>query len=320
MKVSIVIPAYNAEGTVGLAVSAALAQGCPDCEVVVADDGSTDGTAYAIRRYPIKYVRQDNKGPAAARNLGWRASSGEVVIFTDSDCVPQPGWTRALVTGFRDDRVGAVTGSYGIANPDDVLPRLIHEEIKDRHFKYGDTVKFFGSYNVAIRRSVLEETGGFDEGYRRASGEDNDLSYRIIKAGYKIAFSPDALVSHYHTTGLAKYLKEQYTHGYWRMKLYKAHPDMAGGDDYTRIKDVVEPPLALINLCFILFLTLMPQAFALTALMLFVMQVPAAARIAIRRKAASYLLLAPVTFLRGYARGLGMFLGLIRFHFLGGRP
>lgn len=318
MKVSVVIPAYNAEKTVGLAVSAALAQDCPDCEVVVVDDGSTDGTAEVVRRCPGRYVRQQNAGPAAARNMGWRSSNADIMIFTDSDCVPREGWVKALVARFGEDGVGAVTGSYDIANPEGLLPRLVHEEIKDRHKGYGDTVKFFGSYNVAIRRKVLEETGGFDESYRRASGEDNDLSYRILKLGYKIAYEPRALVAHVHPARLWKYLDDQYKHGCWRMKLYREHPDMAGGDDYTSIKDVVEPPLALLGLLLLLFPRLFPAAPIMAAAALFMIQAPAAVRVALRLGKPDYLLLAPVTFLRAYARGLGMLVGFIRFILLRG--
>lgn len=320
MKASIVIPAYNAEKTIGLAVGAALAQDCRDCEVIVVDDGSLDDTAEVARKYPVKYIRQENAGPAAARNTGWKASAGEIVVFTDSDCVPGPGWIRSLVGAFTDESIGAATGSYDIANPEKPLPRLIHEEIKDRHVFYRSAVKFFGSYNVAMRRKVLQETGGFDEGYRRASGEDNDLSYRVLKLGYRIAFVPDALVAHHHTSSLKKYLKEQYTHGYWRMRLYRAHPDMAGGDDYTKLKDVVEPPLALLNLGSIIGLPIIPQAFLLLTALLFIIQLPAAVRIALRKRDIRLMLLAPVTFLRSYARGLGMFFGFIRFFFLKGGP
>jgi glycosyltransferase involved in cell wall biosynthesis len=319
IKVCIVIPAFNAEDTVGLALSAALSQE-HKCEVVVVDDGSTDSTSTIVKKYPsARYVRQENAGPANARNTGWKITDADVVLFTDSDCVPDKRWAKSLINGFFEDCIGAVTGSYDIANPEFLLPRLIHEEIQDRHHGYEQSVRFFGSYNVALRRQVLEETGGFDESYRRASGEDNDLSYRVLKAGYKIAFAPTALVAHHHTRSLKKYLREQYTHGYWRMKLYQAHPDMRGGDDYTRTKDIIEPPLSMATLISLLALPFFPWPFPALAVLLFALQVPAAVRITIRKQTASYLTLAPVTFLRGFARGIGMSFGFVRFFARGGR-
>ena len=238
------------------------------------------------------------------------------VAFTDSDCVPCPGWAESLMAGFNSPEganTGAVTGSYDIANGDRLLPRLIHGEIKERHESYGRFIRFFGSYNVALRREVLEKTGGFDESYRRASGEDNDLSYKVQKLGFKIAFAPDALVGHYHTVSLRKYLKEQYTHGYWRIKLYKAHPDMRGGDDYTRKKDIVEPPLAILSLAFVLALPVSAAPFLISAAALFAMQIPWSVKMAAKENDLTYLLFAPVGFLRSYARGLGMIAGFFRF-------
>ena len=157
---------------------------------------------------------------------------------------------------------------------------------------------------MALRREVLEKTGGFDESYRRASGEDNDLSYRVQKLGFKIAFAPDALVGHFHTVSLRKYLKEQYTHGYWRIKLYKAHPDMRGGDDYTRKKDIIEPPLSLLSLALIAALPFSYAPFLISAAALFAMQIPWAVKMALRENDMTYLLFAPVGFLRSYARGV----------------
>jgi len=313
LKVSIVIPAYNAVATIHRAIDGALSQEHPDKELVVVDDGSTDGTGELVRRLGVRCITQKNAGPAAARNAGWRASSGDVVVFTDSDCEPLPGWLDALLKGFEGEGVGAVSGTYGIANPEGMLPRLIHEEIRERHSGYGGTVRFFGSYNVAIRRSVLEQTGGFDETYRRASGEDNDLSYRVLKLGHQIAYAPDALVAHHHTERLRKYLREQYAHGYWRMKLYRDHPDMAGGDDYTKLKDVMEPPLALLSLAALPVLPILPATVSMLAVLMFLIQLPAAFKLTLSRRSPVYLLLAPVTFLRGYARGIGLLSGFVRF-------
>ena len=317
MNISVVIPAYNAENTIGRTISALLATGMSADSIIVVDDGSNDGTAEVVRQYPaVKYIHQKNAGPASARNTGWRASVTEFVAFTDSDCVPCPGWAESLMAGFNSPEganTGAVTGSYDIANGDLLLPKLIHGEIKERHESYGQFIRFFGSYNVALKREVLEKTGGFDESYRRASGEDNDLSYRVQKQGFKIAFAPDALVGHYHTVSLKKYLKEQYTHGYWRIKLYKAHPDMRGGDDYTRKKDIIEPPLAILSLALLVAFPFYAAPFLVSAAALFALQIPWSVKMAAREKDFAYLLFAPVGFFRGYARGIGMLAGFFRF-------
>jgi glycosyltransferase involved in cell wall biosynthesis len=242
MKVSVVIPAYNDERTIGEAVAHSLFQtkGSLQVEVIVVDDGSTDDTAAVAESAGATVIRQQNAGPAAARNRGWKSATDRFICFTDSDCIPTAGWVENLLDGFTDSHIGAVAGSYEIANPSSWLARWVHQEIMERHKRMPALVRAFGSYNVAIPRHVLKATGGFDPVYRRASGEDNDLSYRIIKKGWRIAFRPQAKVAHYHPERLWQYLMQQYRHGFWRAKLYKAHPDMTGGDDYTRLRDCWE--------------------------------------------------------------------------------
>ncbi len=247
MKVSVVIPAHNAQQTIGEAVAQSLAQakGPMEVDVVVVDDGSNDNTAKVAQSAGATVVRQENAGPAAARNRGWESANGQFICFTDSDCIPRAGWIENLLDGFTDQQVGAVAGSYDIANTSSWLARWVHQEIMERHKRMGSFVRAFGSYNVAIPRYVLQATGGFDPVYRRASGEDNDLSYRIIKEGWRIAFRPQAKVAHYHPERLWQYLMQQYRHGFWRAKLYKDHPDMIRGDDYTRLRDRLEPILVI---------------------------------------------------------------------------
>jgi glycosyltransferase involved in cell wall biosynthesis len=247
LKVSVVIPAYNAQRTVGQAVGQSLAQakGPLAVEVIVVDDGSGDGTAKVAESAGAAVIRQKNAGPASARNRGWKSATGQVICFTDADCVPSAGWIENLLDGFGNREIGAVAGSYEIANTGSWLAHWVHQEIMERHKRMPPFVRAFGSYNVAIPRYVLEATGGFDPEYRQASGEDNDLSYRIIKKGWRIAFRPQAKVAHYHPEKVWQYLKEQYRHGFWRAKLYKEHPDMIRGDDYTRLGDRLEPILVL---------------------------------------------------------------------------
>ena len=161
--VSVVIPAFNAEATIGRVVGAVREQDLTEeVEVIVVDDGSTDQTAARAQGAGAMVVRQAKLGPAQARNNGWRAAQGEVVLFTDSDCRPHRDWARKLLAGFANPEVAAVAGSYGIWNPQSWLARNIHEEIKSRHAKMGEFIPVFGSYNVSIRKEVLEKLDGFD--------------------------------------------------------------------------------------------------------------------------------------------------------------
>jgi cellulose synthase/poly-beta-1,6-N-acetylglucosamine synthase-like glycosyltransferase len=134
------------------------------------------------------------------------------------------------------------------------LARGIHKEIVFRHkHLMPDYPKAFGSYNFCAKRNVFNEVGGFNASYRNASGEDNDLSYKIIRAGHRIYFEREALVSHHHPESVTGYLKEQFRHGFWRVKMYQDHPAMAGGDGYTFWKDILEIPFSgVIFLCLLL--------------------------------------------------------------------
>jgi glycosyltransferase involved in cell wall biosynthesis len=319
MKVSVVIPAYNAQDTIAQAVAHSLAQakGPMEVEVVVVDDGSVDETAKIAESAGATVIKQENAGPAAARNRGWKSATGQVICFTDSDCVPMSGWLENLLDGFSDRQVGAVAGSYEIANTGSWLAHWVHQEIMERHKRMPAFIRAFGSYNVAIPRYMLEATGGFDPVYRRASGEDNDLSYRIIKKGWRIAFRPQARVAHYHPERVWKYLMEQYRHGFWRAKLYKAHPDMTGGDDYTRLRDRIEPILVLGILGFPLLavLGMVPFVWPLVFMLVLYFSIQLSWPVSwwLGEGKADALPYCGVTFLRGFTRTFGLGAGFLRF-------
>jgi len=319
VKVSVVIPAYNAARTIGEAVAHSLSQtkGSLQVELIVVDDGSTDDTAAVAESAGATVIRQRNAGPAAARNRGWESATGTFICFTDSDCIPTAGWLENLLDGFTDSQVGAVAGSYEIANPSSWLARWVQQEVMERHKRMPSFIRAFGSYNVAIPRHVLQATGGFDPVYRRASGEDNDLSYRIIKKGWRIAFRPQAKVAHFHPEKLWRYFMEQYRHGFWRAKLYKAHPDMTGGDDYTRVRDRIEPILVLGILGFALLAVLgitrlmWPLFFLLVLYFSIHLSWPVSWWLGEGK--ADALPYGGVTFLRGFTRTFGLAVGFLRF-------
>ena len=323
MLISIIIPAYNASATLEQCIEACRQQTYSDIEVIVVDDGSTDATGRIAESYPVRCIRQENRGPAAARNRGARAAQGSLLAFTDADCVPQPDWIARLAAGLREGIV-AVGGAYGIANPGRWLARMIHTEIAARHARFDDEVDFLGSYNVLYRRNAFEAAGGFDETFSRASAEDNDLAYRLTDAGGRLGFCKDAVVAHYHPTKLGLYLRTQFRHGYWRMKLYAKHPGRArGGDRYAGSADLAAPVLAL----GVVGLTM------LTGICAMMTTAPLALKAALLISMAAYVItragltagivrasgdarmigFAAVAALRDIARGLGMLAGIGRF-------
>lgn len=183
---SIIIPTYNNARFVVQAVESALAQTYPDFEVIVVDDGSTDETREALAAYhqQIRYLYQENRGPSAARNAGFRASQGDFVLFLDSDDLISPDKLERQ-TAFLDAypefclvySAWQQIGEEGTQTLGEVRPqrqgRLLKELLRRAFF-------FFLSAAL-IRRSCLERVGLFDEAMRWS--EDADLWLRLARAG-----------------------------------------------------------------------------------------------------------------------------------------
>jgi len=315
MKVTVIVPVYNSRKTIGQVMEACMNMDYPDIELVVVDDGSTDGSADVVSRYPIKLVRIKNSGPASARNAGWKAGTGEICFFTDSDCLPRANVLTHIIPHFKKSKVGGVGGTYENAHTQNLLPRLIQDEIAIRHRKMPLKVNFIGSFNSAYRREVLEKVGGFDEEYLTASAEDNDLAYRVIDAGYELDFEPKSAVTHFHERYLLKYLAQQFNHGKWRVKLYMKHKNKRRGDSYAGLFDFIQPALALmliIELPLLFFET--AEDIYLGMLFLYILiQLPRMIETVLKTGRLENIALAPLTFLRGFARGLGLAAGFLKF-------
>jgi len=319
--VSIVIPAHNAAATLEACIAACLGQTYSEFEVIVIDDGSTDATARIARSFSVRFVQQDNRGPAAARNAGARQARGTFLAFTDSDCIPRRDWIERLVAGF-EDGVAAAGGTYGIANPGSWLARMVHEEIMVRHDRFGAEVDFLGSFNVAYRKSAFDGIGGFDEDFTAASGEDNDLAYRLAAAGGRLRFTRDAVVDHHHPERLRRYLRSQMRHGFWRMKMYAKHPWRTGGDRYAGPADLLAPVLAcLVAMLLMLglatgFSVELAAATLICGGLLSVMRMAMPWRMMRRSGEPRMLLFVPIMLLRDGARAVGMLGGIWTFHVL----
>jgi len=318
MRVSIVIPACNAERTIAECLQASLQQTHPDCEIIVVDDGSTDRTRQIVEQFTgVAVIHQANRGPAAARNTGAARATGDVLAFTDSDCIPRPDWIERLLEDFQEGVVG-VGGTYANAEPKSLLARMLHEEIQARHDRCGEYVDFLGSFNVAYKREAFEAVGGFDETFSRASAEDNDLAYRLQDAGGRLRFQPGAIVAHHHPTRLWPYLRTQASHGYWRMKLYRKHPRRARtGDQYASALDLTAPPLALMFIAALPAQAVVGPPATILALLILaayaLVRAPLAQRMVKRSGDPRIYAFAAVALLRDIARAAGMLAGMMRF-------
>ena len=203
-------------------------------EVIVVDDGSSDKTSDAVKDYPIRYFHQNNAGPASARNRGIREARGEIVLFIDSDCVPQPGWLKAMTAPFADPEIDGVKGIY-ITRQRGIIARFIQLEFEERYrlLARAHFIDFIDSYSAGFKKEKLQEVGGFDENFPKADNEDVDLSYKLAAAGCKMVFQPEAVVEHTHPDTLIKYIKLKFFRAYWREMVYRRHPDKAVKDSYT---------------------------------------------------------------------------------------
>ena len=185
MKLSVVIPVYNSVASLAELLRA-LGESDPcDHEVIVVDDGSTDGSAAAAEALGARVIRlPKNSGPATARNAGVRAAAGEVILFLDADVKPPPSLMAHAARRLAEEpELVALNGYY---SPVPLNPGFF-PSFKARyiHFLFSgkDDTQVLETCCAAVRKRVILEVGGFDESYRGADVEDYELGYRISALG-----------------------------------------------------------------------------------------------------------------------------------------
>lgn len=236
-SVSVIVPAYNAQRTIDDCIRSLLELRYPvdRRELVVVDNHSRDGTAAALRAYGDRIVAlaEPTRGPAAARNAGLRCATGEVVAFTDADCVVEPDWLARLVAALEDPHVGIAGGTILARPPANDVQRF-GEAIHD-HEKAIEVYRppYAITMSWASRLQTLVELGGFDERFLRS--EDTDLSYRVTQAGYAIAFVPDAVVYHRNEESLAGLFGEGFAHGFYGVQARKRHEGFLAQFGHSRV-------------------------------------------------------------------------------------
>ena len=252
-RFSVIIPAYNSQKTLFSCIESIEDQSLSkeNYEVIVVDDGSTDSTAKIARQFNVNYIHQANQGPAAARNKGAGEAKGDIILFTDSDCIPDHYWIQQMTRPFSAPDVVAVKGAYKTRQRE-LAARFAQAEFEDRYdlLKKSSTIDMIDTYSAAFRKDVFLNIGGFDQSFPVANNEDTDLSYRLAAKGYKLVFNQGAFVYHTHPDSFLKYLKLKFRRGYWRMVVYRRYPDKAVKDSYTPAVIKIQTMLMALSLTF----------------------------------------------------------------------
>jgi GT2 family glycosyltransferase len=230
LRASVVVPTFNRAPLLPAVLSALFDQDHGDFEVVVVDDGSTDGTASVLeelsRRTPgrLRFFRQENSGPARARNRGALEARGGFLAFLDDDCMAERSWLARLGAALEKSGADAVAGA--VVNKEiDWVGRYINREAVIAHVVSADgSVEGLITGNCGIRASLFRELGGFDETIRVAGGEDTEFGLRLRAGGHRIALASDARVHHESRVGLASYLRMIFRHGRGRRRLGEQFP------------------------------------------------------------------------------------------------
>lgn len=228
-SVSVIVPAYNESANIEATVRSLLASDYPEVEVIVVDDGSTDGTADLVRRLrlPNVYViEQENGGKPTALNTGVMFARGEILVMVDGDTVFEPDAIGELVQPLADPAVGAVSGNTKVANRGGLLGRWQHLEyvigfnLDRRMFDILQCMPTVPGAIGAFRREAVVDVGGVST---QTLAEDTDFTMAIIRAGWRVVYAPAAIAWTEAPASLRQLWRQRYRWCYGTMQAMWKH-------------------------------------------------------------------------------------------------
>ena len=215
---AVIVPTRDRPDRLAWCLAALDAQADDDFEVVVVDDASVDPAAVAAAiggRDRTRLVTASGAGPAAARNLGAAEAGADVLLFTDDDCRPYPGWVSGLRARLQAG-APAVAGPTRNGRPDDVFStasQAITNHLAEASRRPGSgSAPFAPTSNLAVRADVFAAVP-FDETFPLAAGEDREWCDRLAAAGHELAFEPSARVDHHQDLGCRGFWRQQVRYG-----------------------------------------------------------------------------------------------------------
>ena len=233
-RISVVVCTYNGRRTIRECLEGLRRIEYPDYEVIVVDDGSTDGTATIVGEYPVRLIRAQHRGLSNARNTGLAAATGDIVAYIDDDAYPDPHWLTYLAAAFlRTPHAGV--GGPNIPPPGDgriaecvanAPGNPVHVLLSDREAEH------IPGCNMAFRKTCLEAIGGFDPQFRTA-GDDVDVCWRLQRLGWTLGYHPAAMVWHHCRNSVRAYWRQQVGYGRAEALLERKWPEKYNGTGHV---------------------------------------------------------------------------------------
>jgi len=312
--ISVVIPVMNGARTIQGCLRAVLDQQGLDepYEVIVVDDGSTDGTPELVADTGACLIRQPHTGKSAARNAGaWRAAGG-ILAFTDADCEPDPYWLKHLTEPFKDPQIVGVKGAY-LTQQRSLVARFVQLEHESKYERLHrqEYIDFIDTYSAAYRREIFQQNEGFEPALHGV--EDQELSFRLARKGYRMVFAPGAVVYHQHAERMGVYFSRKFKIGYWKAFMLRWVPEKALSDSYTLSSQRYQIVLLGLSASLLLagFFWAPAWIFSALALLLFYLVDLPFIGLIWRRDAPVLSLAIPLLFLRASSQLLGLAAGLL---------
>ena len=248
-RLSVVMPVYNAEHTLGECLERLFQSSYRDFELVLVDDGSTDRTRAIASQFPVRIVTTSGRvGPAAARNLGARVAEGDVVFVLDSDVMVRPDTLAVLMERFEtDDRIDGLVGVQAAAMRFRNLPSQYKNLwMRWTYLRRTGDVPLFYTTAAAIRREVFLRAGGFDHGYGTPNVEDTAFGQKLRRLGVRVQVQPDLEVEHVKHYSLGSMLATDFRRAVSLTRLKLRHRrDLAENDTSVPGSYIVSIPLAV---------------------------------------------------------------------------
>jgi glycosyltransferase involved in cell wall biosynthesis len=229
--ISIVVPAYNDEKKIENCINSLKQQDYPKAryEIIVVDNNSKDKTAEVIKRHQVIYLLEDEiQTSYAARNTGIKAACGDIIAFTDSDCVADAHWIANGVKSFKNRIIGGVGGQVKAYKPSNYIERYqARKDVfgQEKHLSESKLLQREGKIvtcNAFYRKDVFKKVGLFEPSL--VSGGDHDFSLRAQKeTDYTLQYAHDAIVYHQHRSSLVQFWKQYYKYGLGRIHMAKNH-------------------------------------------------------------------------------------------------